>query len=130
MELTQHYGLQSLHQRKSRQPSASAGKKSNCVHAVLRNKKPARRTGWVADNWGLERNPMELEEPEPIEEYVPGVASGRHYMAKLCHFPDGPWYIDVIHVESLPPLHDSDRTWSTRDEAVKAADKLVADLCH
>jgi hypothetical protein len=70
------------------------------------------------------------EEAEPIEEYVPGVANGRHYMARLCHLPDGPWYIDVVHVESLPPLHDSDRTWPTRAEAVQAADKLVADLAH
>ena len=68
--------------------------------------------------------------PEPIEEYVPGVANGRNYMARLCHLPDGPWYIDVIHVESLPPLHDSDRTWPTREEAVQAADKLVAHLAH
>lgn len=51
-------------------------------------------------------------------------------MARLCHFPDGPWYIDVVHVESLPPLHDSDRTWPTREEAVRAANKLVADLAH
>lgn len=70
------------------------------------------------------------EEPEPIEEYVPGVANGRHYMARLCHFPDGPWYIDVVHVESLSPLHDSDRTWRTRAEAVEAADKLVGSLAH
>ena len=77
--------------------------------------------------------PEELEqtdEPEPIEEYVPGVANGRHYMARLCHFPDGPWYIDVVHVESLPPLHGSDETWLTREEAVQAAGKLVADLAH
>ena len=91
-----------------------------------------------ADNQDLERTPMDMEpqeealedEPEPIEEYVPGVANGRSYMARLCHLPDGPWYIDVIHVESLPPLHDSDRTWPTRAEAVQAADKLVADLAH
>ena len=70
------------------------------------------------------------DEPEPIEQYVPGVANGRHYMARLCHLPDGPWYIDVIHVESLPPLHDSGRTWLTREEAVQAADKLVANLAH
>lgn len=69
-------------------------------------------------------------EAEPIEEYVPGVANGKHYMAKLRHLPDGPWYIDVIHVESLPPLHNSDRTWPTREEAVQAVDKLVADLAH
>jgi len=71
------------------------------------------------------------EEAEPIEEYVPGLANGRHYMARLCHLPDGPWYIDVVHVESLPPLHDdSGSTWPTRAEAVQAADKLVADLAH
>ena len=74
----------------------------------------------------------EAEAPEPIEQYVPGVANGRHYMARLCHLPGGPWYIDVIHVESLPPLHDSDshRTWLTRDEAAQAADQLVANLAH
>ena len=84
----------------------------------------------LADNRDLVRNPMEIEEPEPIEEYVPGIAGGRHYMAKLCHLADGPWYIEVIHVESLPPLHDSDGTWPTRAEAVQAADKLVAALGH
>ena len=73
---------------------------------------------------------MELEQPEPIEEYVPGVAGGRHYMARLCHLPDGPWYIDVIHIESLPPLHGTGSTWPTRDETVRAADKLVAGLGH
>jgi hypothetical protein len=73
---------------------------------------------------------MEQEQPEPIEEYVPGVANGRHYMAKLCHLPDGPWYIDVIHIESLAPLHGSDTTWATREEAAQAADKLVAALAH
>lgn len=78
----------------------------------------------------LERNFMELEEPEPIEEYVPGVAGGRHYMARLCHLPDGPWSIDVIHIESLPPLHGTASTWPTREEAIQAADKLVAALGH
>lgn len=73
---------------------------------------------------------MELDEPEPIEEYVPGVAGGRHYMARLCHRPDGPWYIDVIHVESLPPLDGGDSTWRTREEAIQAAEKLVGDLGH
>ena len=73
---------------------------------------------------------MEIEEPEPIEEYVPGVAGGRHYMAKLCHFPGGPWTIEVIHVESLPPLQGGEKTWSTREEAVLAADQLVAGLGH
>lgn len=78
-----------------------------------------------------ETEPVEPIEPiEPIEEYVPGMAGGRQYMARLCHLPDGPWYVDVIHVESLPPLHDKDRTWPTRAEAVLAADKLVAALGH
>lgn len=77
-----------------------------------------------------EESEKAASEAEPIEEYVPGVASGRNYMAKLCHFPDGPWYIEVIHVESLPPIHASDRTWLTRVEAVQAADKLVADISH
>lgn len=72
----------------------------------------------------------DIEQPEPIEEYVPGVANGRNYMARLCHLPDGPWYIAVIHVESLPTLHDNDRIWPTRAEAVQAADKLVASLAH
>jgi hypothetical protein len=35
--------------------------------------------------------------PEPIEEYISGVASGRHCMARLRHLPDGPWRINVIH---------------------------------
>lgn len=110
--------------------AASDCEKIKGVHDAVKKETPDGRVGWVADNRDLERNRMPIEEPEPIEEYVPGVASGRHYMAKLCHFPDGPWYIEVIHVESLPPLHDSDRTWLTRDEAVQAADKLVADLGH
>jgi hypothetical protein len=73
---------------------------------------------------------MELDEPEPIEEYVPGVAGGRHYMARLCHLPGGPWYIDVIHVESLPPVHGGDSRWPTREEAIQAAEKLVGDRGH
>ena len=71
-----------------------------------------------------------LNEPEPIDEYVPGVANGRNYMARLSHLPDGPWHIDVIHVESMAPLHDSDRNWPTREEAVRAADQLVAGLAR
>lgn len=70
------------------------------------------------------------EQAEPIAEYVPGTANGRNYMAKLCHFAEGPWFIEVIHVESLPPLNDSGRSWPTRDEAAQAADKLVAALAH
>lgn len=71
---------------------------------------------------------MEQEQPEPLEEYVPGVANGRHYMARLSHVPDGPWRIDVIHVESLAPLHGNESTWATREEAAHAADKQVAAL--
>lgn len=71
---------------------------------------------------------MAQEQIEPIAEYVPGVANGRHYMARLCRLPDGPWRIDVIHVESLAPLHGSDTTWITRSEAEHAADQLVAAL--
>ncbi len=67
---------------------------------------------------------------EPISEYVSGVASGRQYSAELRHLPEGPWYIEVIHVESLPPLKDSDRTWPNRDEAAQAANQLVAALAH
>ncbi len=73
---------------------------------------------------------MELEEPEPIEEYVPGIAGGRHYMARLLHLPGGSWSIDLIHIESLPPLHGTGSTWPTREEAVQAADKQVAELGH
>ena len=68
---------------------------------------------------------MEQLPPELIEHYVPGVASGRHYMARLCQLPDGLWRIDVIHVESLAPLHGNDTTWTTREEAAHAADKRV-----
>jgi hypothetical protein len=99
---------------------------------------PHKGHDWVADNRDLESSAMEIEaqaqEQEPIEEYVPGVANGRNYMARLCHLHNGPWYIDVIHVESLAPLHNSNsgnnRTWLTRDEAIQAADKLVASLAH
>ena len=71
---------------------------------------------------------MEQAQSEPIEEYVPGLINGRHYMARLSHFPGGPWRIDVIHVESLAPLHGSDASWSTREEAAHAVDNLVAAL--
>lgn len=73
---------------------------------------------------------QETPKPKPLEEYVPGVANGRHYMAKLCCFADGPWSIEVIHVEGLPPLSDGDRKWSTRAEAVQAVDQLVVALAH
>ena len=73
---------------------------------------------------------MNQEKSEAIEEYLPGVVSGHHYMAKLCHFADGPWFIEVIHVEGLPPLNDSDRSWPTRAEAVLAANTLVAALAQ
>jgi hypothetical protein len=78
----------------------------------------------------MDTEDQDIDAPEPIEEYVPGVAGGRNYMARLCHLPDGPWYIDVIHVESLPPVHGGKSSWATRDEAVKAAEKLVAGLGH
>jgi len=71
---------------------------------------------------------MQQDHPESIDEYVPGVVSGRHYMARLRHLPEGPWRIDVIHVESMAPLHGSDATWATREEAARAADLLVAAL--
>ena len=74
---------------------------------------------------GLSTQRMEQLPPELIEQYVPGVASGRHYMARLCQLPDGLWRIDVIHVESLAPMHGSDTNWTTREDAAHAADKLV-----
>ena len=74
---------------------------------------------------GLSKIRMEQFPPELIEQYVPGVAGGRHYMARLCKWPDGLWRIDVIHVESLAPVHGSDTTWTTPEEAAQAADKLV-----
>ena len=77
---------------------------------------------------GLSIRRMEPLLPELIEQYVPGVAGGRHYMARLCQLPEGLWRIDVIHVESLAPVHGSDTTWTTREEAAQAADKLVAAL--
>jgi len=77
---------------------------------------------------GLSSIRMEQLSPALIEQYVPGVASGRHYMAKLCQLPDGLWRIDVIHVESLAPVQGSDATWTTREEAAQAADKLVGAL--
>lgn len=71
---------------------------------------------------------MEQEKNQPLEEFVPGVANGRHYMAKLCHFAAGPWSLEVIHVEGLPPLSDMVGSWPSRADAVQAADKLVAAL--
>lgn len=73
---------------------------------------------------------MQQESPESLEEYVPGVANGRHYMAKLSYFTGGPWSIEVVHVEGLPPLGDSDKSWPTRAEAVQAANAMVAALAH
>lgn len=73
---------------------------------------------------------MEQEKSVALEEYIPGVANGHHYMAKLCRFADGPWTIEVIHVEGLPPLSPGDGSWPTREEALQAADKLVAALAH
>ena len=74
---------------------------------------------------GLPELRMEQLPPELIEQYVPGVAGGRHYMVRLCQLPDGLWRIDIIHVESLAPVHGSDTTWTTPEEAAQAADKLV-----
>jgi len=71
---------------------------------------------------------MEQDSPELIEEYVPGAANGHNYMVKLCHFPDGPWSIELVHVEGKPPLSGSDRVWPTRSEALQAAGTLVAGL--
>jgi len=73
---------------------------------------------------------MEPDEIEPTEEYVPGVANGRNFMAKLTRVGDGPWSIDVVHVEGLAPLHDTGRNWPTQEEAVLAATQLVAALAH
>ena len=72
----------------------------------------------------------QLDQPEPIEEYIPGLANGRNYMAKLHHLPGGPWCIDVIHVESLAPLHGSNTTWATREEAAHAANEQVSALAR
>nr|WP_315426357.1 hypothetical protein [uncultured Albidiferax sp.] len=71
---------------------------------------------------------MEQELAKPIEEYVPGVANGRNFMAKLCRVGDGPWTIDLVHVEGLAPLHDTGRSWPSRADALQAAEQLVAAL--
>jgi hypothetical protein len=73
---------------------------------------------------------MEQEQAKPTEEYVPGVANGRNFMAKLCRVGDGPWTIEVVHVEGLAPLFDSGRSWADRAQAVQAAEQLVAALAH
>ncbi|WP_367849847.1 hypothetical protein [Rhodoferax sp. WC2427] len=73
---------------------------------------------------------MEHDKPQSLEEYVPGVANGHHYMAKLSYFADGPWSIEVVHVEGLPPLGDSGKSWPSREEAVQAANAMVAALAH
>ncbi|MDB5896330.1 MAG: hypothetical protein JWQ88_3861 [Rhodoferax sp.] len=73
---------------------------------------------------------MEQDQPETTEEYVPGAVNGRHFMARLCRVGDGPWTIDVVHVEGLAPLSDAGHSWPTRDEAVQAAERLVAALAH
>ncbi|APW38852.1 hypothetical protein RD110_17915 [Rhodoferax koreense] len=69
-------------------------------------------------------------EPETIEAYVPGMANGRNFMARLCRVGDGPWTIDVVHVEGLAPLAGNGQSWSTRDEAAQAAEHMVAALAH
>ena len=74
---------------------------------------------------GLSKIRMEQLPPELIEQYVPGAASGRHYMARLCQLPDGLWRIDAIHVELPAPLHGSDTTWTTHEVTAHAADKLL-----
>ena len=80
-----------------------------------------------ADDAGEHDQP---DEPENTEAYVPGTANGRNYMARLCRVGDGPWTIDVVHVEGLPPLADSGRSWASKDEAAQAANLLVAALAH
>jgi hypothetical protein len=72
----------------------------------------------------------EQDQPETTEHYVPGTANGHHYMARLCRAGDGPWTIDIVHVEGLPPLADSGRHWPTREAAAQAAEQLVAALAH
>lgn len=76
----------------------------------------------------MEHAQPEPPQPELLEEYVPGTANGLNYMAKLCHFADGPWHIEVVHVEGQAPLTDTDRSWPTREQAAQAAAKMVADL--
>jgi hypothetical protein len=71
---------------------------------------------------------MAPTQSESTGEYVPGLANGKNYMARLCKLPDGRWSIDVIHVESLAPLHGSAASWLTREEAANAAGLTVAAL--
>lgn len=71
---------------------------------------------------------MEQQNPQPQEEFVPGLANGHHYMAQLGYCVGGPWSIELIHVEGQAPLSGLEMRWSTRAEAVQAADKLVAAL--
>lgn len=73
---------------------------------------------------------MEPDTPETVEAYVPGVANGRNFMARLCRVGDGPWTIDIVHVEGQAPLSDTGRSWPTREEAANAAELLVAALAH
>lgn len=77
-----------------------------------------------------EMEDIDSEQPEPVEEYVPGIAGGKNYMARLCRFENSPWFIDAIHIEGLPPLGNPDKTWPTRDEAAAAAEAMVAALSH
>ncbi len=88
----------------------------------------ARRVGIIVD---LQRaHAMESEAPVPVEAYVPGAANGRNFMAKLCRVGDGPWTIEIVHVEGLAPLNGSGGSWPTREEAAQAAEQLVAALAH
>lgn len=72
----------------------------------------------------------EIEQTEQTEEYVPGTASGLNFMARLCRVGDGPWTIDVVHIEGRAPLHGSEESWPTKAEAAAAATQMVAALAH
>ena len=79
-----------------------------------------------------ESEPLEPEEQAaPVaEEFVPGIANGRNYMAQLCQAADGSWSIEVIHVEAVPPREAAGASWPTQKEAAQAAERLVAALAH
>ncbi len=70
------------------------------------------------------------DEVEVTEEYVPGLTHGLNYMARLCRVGDGPWRVDVVHIEGRAPLHGGEASWPTKAEAAAAATQMVAALAH
>jgi hypothetical protein len=82
------------------------------------------------DEYDEADEPHEHAESDVTEEYVPGTANGLNFMARLTRVGDGPWSVDVVHIEGRAPLHGAEGTWATKAEATAAATQMVAALAH